>query len=102
MIRLIKQLALLAIFGAGLYTFLVLAQGRAAAKLCENYPVGSRIESLEDLEGTFFLKRMGPLPVPEKPGTEKVIFCAVSTMCDTSCSLEIENGRVTHVSHSSL
>ena len=102
MIRTIKNMALLMLFGMGLYTFLLLAQGRAAADLCDNHPAGSRVENLEDLEGTFFLTRMGPIPNPKEPGTEKVIFCAGLTMCETSCRLEIENGRVTRARYSAL
>lgn len=102
MIRSIGKIALFIFLGLGIYAFFTFAQGRAVANLCDNYPTGSRIENIEELEGTFLLTRMGPLPDPEKPGVETVIFCASLTMCDTSCNLEIENGRVTEARHSAL
>jgi len=102
MSRSVTRVLLRIAIGIGLYVFLLVAQGRAVDNLCEEHPAGSRIENLEDLEGTFFLTRMGPLPDPKQPGIEKVIFCAGLTMCDKSCSLEIENGQVMRARHSSL
>lgn len=77
--------------GIAVYVLILLAQGQAAANLCNNYPAGSRIDDLGKLEGTFLLTQMGPLEDPGKPGAQKIIFCASLTMCDTSCSLEIED-----------
>lgn len=82
------------------YISVLTAQSRAAANLCENHPVGSRIKNFENLEGTFALTQMGPIDDPGKPGAQKVIFCAALTMCDTSCSLEIEDGLVVRASFS--
>ena len=70
------------------------APGRAAADLCDNYPVGSPIDNNEHIEGTFLLSRMGPTPDPDRPGVQQVTFCAVTTMCDTSCRLTIRDGLV--------
>jgi hypothetical protein len=102
MIRSIGKITLFMLLGLGVYAIFTFVQGRAVANLCDNYPSGSRIENIEELEGTFFLTRMGPLPDPEKPGVETLIFCASLTMCDTSCNLEIEKGRVTQARHSAL
>ena len=82
---------LLMVGGFAVYISILLAQSRAAVNLCDNYPVGSRVEDLENIEGTFLLARMGPLDDPNNPGTQKMIFCAPLTMCDTSCSIEIED-----------
>ena len=79
-----------------------MAQNRAAADLCSNYSIGTHIEDLEDLGGTFFLTRMGPIPKPNNPSAQKVIYCAALTMCDESCSLEIEDGVVIRAEHSTL
>ncbi len=77
--------------GIAIYVLTMVAQGRAAASLCDRYSVGTRIEDVENLDGTFFLTRMGPLPDPDNPAAQSVIFCANMTMCDTSCRLEIED-----------
>ena len=93
---------LLVLGGIAAYVMLLFAQRNAAAELCDRYPVGASIEDLDDLEGTFLLTRMGPLDDPEKPGTQRVIFCAGLTMCDTSCTLEIKDRVVTDARTSKL
>lgn len=100
MARAIIKLGLLIVCGLGVYISVLVAQTRAAANLCDSYPGGSRIEDLATLEGTFFLTQMGPIDDPNISGTQKVIFCASLTMCDTSCSLEIEDGVVKLARHS--
>jgi hypothetical protein len=82
------------------YISVLTAQSRAAANLCENHPVGSRIKDLENLEGTFALTQMGPTNDLSRPGAQEVIFFAALTMCDTSCSLEIEDSLVIRASFS--
>ena len=82
-------MGLLLLGGIAAYVLVLMAQSDAAANLCENYAVGSTIADLEHLDGTFLLTRMGPFDVPKDPGTQRVIFCASLTMCDTSCSLEV-------------
>ena len=86
--------------GIAVYIFFFVAQGRAAAKLCENHPVGSPINNIEDIEGTFLLTRMGPDPGPDQQGAQVAIFCASTTMCDTSCRLTVEDGLVVEASFS--
>ena len=88
------KLVLVIMLGVGMYIIVTIAQSRAAADLCANYPVGTRIENLETLNDTFFLTLMGPIADPKRPGAHEIIFCASLTMCDTSCSLVIENGLV--------
>ena len=84
-------MGLVLVGGVVVYVLILIAQTHAAANLCDSYAVGSTIENLENLDDTFLLTRMGPLDVPENPGTQRVIFCAGLTMCDTSCSLEIKD-----------
>lgn len=78
----------------GLYVFLISASGRAAADLCGSHPVGFAIDDFEAMEGSFLLKRMGPVPDPDRPGARYAIFCASLTMCDTSCRLAVKDGVV--------
>ncbi len=84
---------ILAIF-VGLFIFTLFASHRAAANLCENHPVGSRMANIEDLKGTFFLSRMGPFPDLDPPGVQDVMFCSSISLCDTSCSFKVEDGIV--------
>lgn len=98
--RTLLKLILLIFCGLGIYITSTIIQSRAAAKLCARYPIGSQIENLDNLDGTHFLTQMGPIEDPKLPGVEKVIFCASLTMCDTSCSLTIENGLIKNASYS--
>jgi len=84
---------ILAIF-VGFFIFIAFASHRAAANLCENHPVGSRMANIEELEGTFFLTRMGPFPDLDQPGAQDVMFCANISMCDTSCTFKVKDSRV--------
>lgn len=102
MVRAISIFWLLVACGIAVYISVLMAQNRAAADLCSNYSIGTHIEDLEDLGGTFFLTRMGPIPKPNNPSAQKVIYCAALTMCDESCSLEIEDGVVIRAEHSTL
>ena len=87
--------------GIAIYISIVVAQGRAAANLCDRYSVGTRIEDVEILDGTFFLSPMGSFD-PNNPAAQEVIFCAMMTMCDVSCSLEIEDQVVKSASYRAL
>ena len=86
--------------GIAIYVLTLIAQSRAAESLCERYSVGSQIDDIESLEGTFFLSPMGPLPDPGNPSAQSIVFCANMTMCDTSCRLEIEDRIVTSATYS--
>ncbi len=37
---------------------------------------------------------MGPFEVKNRPRTQQALFCAVLTMCDTSCWVEYQDNRV--------
>ncbi len=86
----------------GLYMFMLFASGRAASELCEDHAVGSPIDSIEDIEGSFFLKRMGPVPDPDQPGAQYAIFCASLMLCETSCRLTVRDGLVVEARFSTL
>ena len=91
----------LVIVGLSIYIAVHFAQTRAAVSLCERYSVGTRINDWKNLEGSFFLTPMGHYD-PKLPRVQNLIFCASATMCDVSCSLEIENGLVTKSEHNTL
>ena len=87
--------------GIAIYVLIMVAQSRAAANLCDRYSVGSRIEDIENLDGTFFLTRMGPV-IRNNPAAQSVTFCASLTMCDVGCRLEIEDQVVTSARYSAI
>ena len=82
--------------------YMFTAPGKAAADLCEKHPVGSPMNNIEDMDVSFFLSRMGPIPDPDQPRAQYAIFCAVSTMCDTSCRLTVKDGLVVEARFSAL
>ena len=97
-----NTIGLLVLIGIAAYTGFSIAQSRVANKLCDRYTVGSTIEDPSDLDGTLLLTRMGPFDVQEKPGTQRVMYCAGLTMCDSSCTLEIRDHVVTDARTSNL
>ncbi len=88
-------------FVIGLY-YMLTAPGRAAADLCENHPVGSPVDNIEDIEGSFLLNSMGPVPDSDQPGAQTTIFCVSLTLCDTSCRLTVKDGLMVEAEFSSI
>ncbi len=91
----IVVLAMVAAYGGTLF-----AQGRAAERLCERYPVGTPVADARNLEGTFLLSAMGEFR-NDVASSQEVIFCASMTLCDNACAIVIENGVVIAANHSS-
>ncbi len=102
MIRRFQIAGLLLVAAVASYAAWNTMQSRSAMKLCGNYPAGTRIGDLNQLPDNFFVSRMGPFPINGNPAGQKVILCEAMTMCDNSCSLEIEDGIVKSASFSSL
>lgn len=102
MIRYFEILGLLVVVVVASYAAWNTMQSQSARKLCGNYPAGTRIGDLHQLPDNFFISRMGPFPINGNPAGQKVILCEAMTMCDNSCSLEIEDGIVKSASFSSL
>ena len=70
--------------------------------MCSLFPEGTAVGDLKEIENNYSVKLMGPFDVKDKQGTQQAIFCAVLTMCDTSCSLEFQNNRVIKAEVSNL
>ena len=58
--------------------------------------------NIEDLEGTFFVTRMGPFPDLDQPGAQDVMYCSNISMCDTSCRFKVKDGRVIEARFSAI
>ncbi len=59
---------ILIVAGVGLYIALLVGQARAAAQLCENYPVGSPVNDMDELKGTYMLSAMGSMDFVDQNG----------------------------------
>jgi len=86
---------LLALAGGGFYVFSLSMSVTNVEEICEEYPVGSAIDDISEVGNRHGIKTMGPFGAKESPGTRKVIYCSVLTMCDKSCAIEFKNGQVT-------
>lgn len=93
---------LLALGGIGAYVLTLMAQQHAAEELCEQYSVGTAIDSDSPLQSTWLISMRGPIRVPEQPKARQFIFCSTLTMCDTSCTLVVEDRMVTQSRFSEL
>ena len=83
------------------YVGTMMAQSRAAESVCLRHPVGTSVDSIEDIEASFLLTpKKGVTADPEEP--QRVIFCASLTMCDNACEIVIDGGEVVTSRHSRL
>ena len=53
------------------------------------------IDDVAEVGNRHGIKTMGPFDIKEPPGTRKVIYCSILTMCDKSCAIEFKNGQIT-------
>ena len=88
--------------GAGAYIYSINDQISDIDKVCSLFPEGTAVGDLKEIENKFSVKLMGPFDVKDKPGTQQAIFCAALTLCDTSCSVEFQNNKVTKAGVSKL
>ena len=86
-------LLIVVLFFVGL-VFLEVRGNKVARNLCDSHPVGSDLVSLENIDVPWSFTRLGPVEDPKHPGVTKVTFCTTHSMCDTSCVLEHENGKI--------
>lgn len=102
MIRLLIAVGFLALVGVGFYVFSFSRSAINVAEICEEFPVGAPIYDVSEIGNRHGIKAMGPFDIKESPGTRKIIYCSVLTMCDTSCAIEFKNGQVTSSSYNDL
>ncbi len=94
MLKALSTFGLLTAIGIGAYVYSINDQISDIDEVCSLFPEGMAVGDLKEIENNYSVKLMGPFDVKDKPGTQQAIFCAVLTMCDTSCSVEFQNNRV--------
>jgi hypothetical protein len=92
----------LIVIGVGFAIYSLSKQISDVAKVCALFAEGAAVGDLGGIEDRFSVQLMGPFEVSGKPGTQQVVFCAALTMCDTSCSVEFKNDKVTKSGVSNL
>ena len=97
-----SAIGLALVLGVGSYAYLFYKQISDVEEVCSLFPTGQVVGNLEEIENNYSLQLMGPFAVNDKPQTQQAIFCASITMCDTSCSIEFQNNRVTRAEVSRL
>lgn len=102
MIKTVSALGLLIAIGIGAYVYAVNDQITDIEEVCSLFPAGADIGDLKALENRYSVKLMGPFDVDNKPGAQQALFCAVLTMCDTSCWVEYQHNRVIRAQVSDL
>ena len=81
--------------GVGIYISCLNGRISDINEVCSLFPEGAAPGDWKGIENRYSVKLMGPVEVPDKPGVERVIFCAHLTMCDTSCNIEYQDNNVT-------
>jgi hypothetical protein len=94
MMKTLSAFGLLMVMGIGAYVYSINDQISDVEEVCSLFPEGAVVGDLKAIENSYSVKLMGPFGVKDKPGTQQAIYCAVLTMCDTSCSVEFQNNRV--------
>jgi hypothetical protein len=102
MIKALSTLGLLTVIGIGAYIYSMNEQISDINEVCSLFPEGADVGDLREIENSYSVKLMGPFDVKDKPGRHQALFCAVLTMCDTSCWVEYQNNRVIKAEVSSL
>jgi len=102
MIKTLSTVGLLTAIGIGAYVYSINDQISDIKEVCSLFTEGTDVGDLRDIENKYSVKLMGPFDVKDKPGTQQALFCAVLTMCDTSCWVEYQNNRVIKAEVSNL
>jgi hypothetical protein len=98
----LSTIGLLIVIGIGAYIYSINKQISDIEVVCSLFPEEAAVGDLKEIENKYSVKLMGPFDLKDKPGTQQAIFCAVLTMCDTFCSVEFQNNRVTKAGVSKL
>lgn len=77
----------------------IFLQQKHARNMCTSYKAGDQMPSIEELDSEYFLHPMGPFEIKEKPGFQRVIFCASATMCDVACEITFKDGQISQVEY---
>lgn len=90
-----NKIGLILIVGLGFYLYVMWQQSVAIETLCESHGVGATLGNGADLAEQHGVQLMGPIDIDDKPGTQRLIFCAPLTLCDVSCTLDVSDNVVT-------
>jgi len=90
----IKVIGLLLVFGIGFYVYSIFQQVNEVAEVCSVLSAGTPVGKMKELKTHYSLELRGPFELKDKPGTLVYIYCSDLTMCETSCSIEVKDGKV--------
>ena len=91
----LRGLGILLVVGVGGTIYFLNEQISDIDSVCALFPVGAPVGDLTKIEADYSVQFMGIFTDNKKPGTQKALFCASLTLCDTSCSVEFKNNKVT-------
>lgn len=92
---LVRAIGIILVGWIGLYMFMLLTQTSDVKSICEAYPIGATLPSLQSLRKNYSAQVNGPYKNHGVDGEENLIICAPSTMCDISCNIFYKDGVVT-------
>lgn len=98
----LSTIVLAIVIGTGAYVYFINKQISDIEEVCSLFPEGAVVGDLKEIENNYSVKLMGPFAVEDKPETQQALFCAVLTMCDTSCRVEFQNNKVIKAEVSNL
>ena len=81
--------------GLSVYIFLYFQQMNHVEEICNLNKVGNTQPNIELLEKQYSVHIVGPYQLKDKKIEESLIICAPLTMCETNCSITIEDNKIT-------
>ncbi len=93
--KVIGALVIVVALGFGAYVYLMQAETKEVKAFCAELPEGTPAEQIFEAADRYSGQLMGgrKLIGGDKPQT--FIYCSPMTMCDVSCSLEVQGGVIT-------
>ena len=81
--------------GFGAYFYLMQAETSDVEAFCAALPAGSPAENIFETADRYSGKLMGGTKLIGGDKPQKFVYCSPMTMCDVSCSLEVQDGVIT-------
>ena len=97
-----KVFGILMLLGIGAYLVVWQLEARGVREFCSRFPVGADASEIWTVADGLWGDLTGSRQPVDLGGKKTFIYCAPTTMCDVSCSLEVVDGVVTESDYRSL
>ena len=89
-----KWSGIVLLLGIAWYVYAINAQTDDVEAFCSRFEPGQAAPDPEPIALEYSGTLMGPAMPKPRAGKYSFVYCAPLTMCDVSCSVEVENGLI--------